>query len=90
LNTQKYCIDTSLRETLLNGRLSTVNLLVLACLDKLLFILKISFTFLTKQATLMRRSTVLRLPPQLVFPASMYTGEIHNIKAFIRYPFKKI
>jgi hypothetical protein len=31
--------------------------------------LKILFTFLTKQATLMRRPSVLSLPPQLVFPA---------------------
>jgi hypothetical protein len=50
------------------GRLSTVNLLVLTCLGQLLLILKILFTFLTKQAALMRRSTVLSLAPQLVFP----------------------
>jgi hypothetical protein len=30
--------------------------------------MKILFPFLQKQATLMRRSTVLSLPPQLVFP----------------------
>jgi hypothetical protein len=41
--------------------LSTVDLLVLTGLDQLLFILKIFFTFFTKQATLMRRSTVLEL-----------------------------
>jgi len=50
------------------GRLSTVNLLVLTSLDQLIFKLKILFTFFTKQATLMRRSTVLSLPLQLVFP----------------------
>ena len=50
------------------GRLSTVGLLVLTSLDEFLFVLKISFTFLAKQAGLMRRSTVLSLPPQLVFP----------------------
>ncbi len=50
-------------------RVSTVDLLVLTSLDKLLVKLKILFTFLTKDATLMRRSTVLILPPQLVFPA---------------------
>jgi len=32
--------------------------------------LKILFSIFTKQATLMRRSTVLSLPPQLLFPAS--------------------
>jgi len=47
------------------GRLSTVELLVLTCLDKLLFILKISFTFSSKLATLMRSSTVLSLPPSV-------------------------
>jgi hypothetical protein len=50
------------------GRLCAVDLLVQTFLDKLLFILKILFTFASKQATLMRKSTVLSLPPQLVFP----------------------
>ncbi len=50
------------------GRLSTVDLLVLTSLDQLIFILKILFTFITKQLTLLRRSTVLCLPLQLVFP----------------------
>ncbi len=50
------------------GRLSTVDLLVLTVLDQLLFILKMLVTFLTKQATLMRRSTMLSLPSQLAFP----------------------
>jgi hypothetical protein len=36
------------------------------------FIFQILFTFFTKQPTLMRRSTVLRLPLQLGFPASVY------------------
>jgi hypothetical protein len=49
------------------GRLNTVDLLVLTSLDQLGFILKILFSFFTKQATW--RSTVLSLPPQLVFPA---------------------
>ncbi len=52
------------------GRLGTVNLLVLTSLDQLLFKLKILWTFFTKQATLMRRSSVLSLPPQLVFPGT--------------------
>jgi len=46
----------------------TVDLHILASLDQLIFVLKVLFTFFTKQATLMRRSTVLSLPPQLVFP----------------------
>jgi hypothetical protein len=45
-----------------------VDLLVLTSIDQLLFTLKISFTLFKQQATLIRRSTVLCLPPQLVFP----------------------
>ncbi len=51
------------------GRLSTVNLLALTSFGQFGFILKILINFVTKQATLMRRSTVLNLPPLLVFPA---------------------
>jgi hypothetical protein len=47
--------------------LSTVDLLTLTILDQLICVLKILFSFFTKQATLMRRSTVLGLPPHLVF-----------------------
>ncbi len=43
-------------------RLYTVGLLVLTSLVQLLFILEILFTFFPKQATSMRRSTVLILP----------------------------
>jgi hypothetical protein len=50
------------------GRLSKVDLLLQSSFDQLLFRLKIFFPFLTKQHTLMKRSTVLSLPPQLVFP----------------------
>jgi hypothetical protein len=53
-----------------------VDLIVLSCLDKLIFILKILFTFVSEQATVMR-STVLSLPPQLVFPGFTYLGQ-HN------------
>ncbi len=49
------------------GRLSTVDLLVLTSLDQLLLYWKLWFTFFTKQASLLRRSIVLILPPQLVF-----------------------
>ncbi len=51
------------------GRLSTVDLLALTSLDQQLFTLRILFTFFTNQATSTRRSTVLSLFPQLVFPA---------------------
>ncbi len=50
------------------GRLRTVDLLVLTSLNRLLFILKRLFTFLTKHPTSIRRSTVLSLLPHLVFP----------------------
>jgi hypothetical protein len=50
------------------GRIGMIDLLVLTSLDQLLFRLKIFFSFLTKQANSMRRSTVLSLSLQLVFP----------------------
>jgi len=43
-------------------------LLVLISWYQLLFILTPSFTWVTKQAILMRRSTVLIIPLQVVFP----------------------
>ncbi len=51
------------RVVLLKGKASVIDLLVLTTLYLLIFKLKILFTFFTKQATLMRRSTVLSLPP---------------------------
>ncbi len=52
------------------GRLSTVDLLILYYnfLVAVIFILKILITLVAIQATLMRRSAVLSLPLQLVFP----------------------
>jgi hypothetical protein len=50
------------------GRLSTIDLLVQNSLDQLIFVLEILFNFVTKQPVLMRRSTVLGLPLQLVLP----------------------
>ncbi len=44
------------------------DLLVISSLDQLLFMLKIFVVLFTKQATLMRWSAVLVLPPQIVFP----------------------
>jgi hypothetical protein len=50
------------------GRPNTVDLLVLTSLVQLIFIFRVLITFITKQATLIRRSTVLILPLQLLFP----------------------
>jgi hypothetical protein len=50
------------------GRISTVDLFVLNSLDQLLFTLKLYLSIFTKQPIIMRRSTVLSLPLQLVFP----------------------
>jgi len=61
-----------LGEPFLKVRLSTVDLLVLTSSDLLLLILKTFLTFFAKQATLMRRSTVLSLPLQQVFPGHTF------------------
>jgi hypothetical protein len=58
------------------GRISTVDLLVLTSLDQVLFILKLYFSFFTKQPILMRRSTVRILPRQLVFPEGKNTVDL--------------
>jgi len=55
-----------------SGKLSTVGLLVLTTKDPLILMLKILITFFTKQFTLMRRSTALNLPLQLVFRGISY------------------
>ncbi len=53
------------------GTLSAVDPRVLTSLDQLVFISKMMLiTFVTKQVTLMRKSTVLSLPLLLVFPAT--------------------
>ncbi len=49
-----------------------VDLLVLTSLNQLIFKLKKIFTFVAKQATLVRRSTVLTLPLQLLIPDSIF------------------
>jgi hypothetical protein len=53
-------------EPLLSVRLSTVKLLVLTSLERLLSIMQTFFTFLTKPATLKWRSSVLSFPLHLV------------------------
>jgi hypothetical protein len=64
------------------GGLSTVNLLVQTSLDQLLLQLKILFTYVTIQPNLMRRSTVLDLPLQLVFPVLSHRRT--SLKVFLR------
>ncbi len=59
------------------GRLSPVYLLVITSLDQLLIVLVIILIFCTKSATLMRRSIVLNLSHQLVFPAECFV--MHRI-----------
>jgi hypothetical protein len=56
----------------LRGRLSTVDLNVLTCLDQLLFKLEILFTFLVKQATLMRRSNQIETSPSVSIPGIFF------------------
>ncbi len=51
-------------EALLRGRLRTFDTLVLTTLDQQLFISKIIFACVAKQAILMRMPTVLSLPLQ--------------------------
>jgi len=55
-------------ETLLKGKFSTFDLLVLRSLDQLLLIMQTLFCF-AKEADFMRRSTVWSLPLPLAFPA---------------------
>ncbi len=69
-------IPETIKRLLTQGNLTevegfgTFGLLVLNSFDQLLFILKILFTFVTKQATLIRRSIVLSLSLQQVLPGS--------------------
>jgi hypothetical protein len=57
------------------GRISTVDLLLLISLDQLIFRLIKRFTFNINQAILRRRSMLLSLALQLVFPGQ---GEIYT------------
>ncbi len=69
------------------GSLCTVDLLVLTSLHQLFLILLIWFAFFTKQAALMRRSTVLSLPLRLVFPGSTHHLRCRNF--FVQIKVKK-
>ncbi len=63
------------RKSFRRERLSMVDVLLLNDLDKLIFIFIIIFTYISKQATLMRRSTVLSLPFNLYsLLLSMWNG----------------
>jgi hypothetical protein len=55
------------KEPLVMGRLSTVDIPILTSLDQLIFIEDITYLF-TEKAILTRRSPVLALSLQLVFP----------------------
>ncbi len=68
------------------GRLGTIDLLEIICLDQLLFILQAWFTFLQKQAILMRRSTVLTIPLQLVLPAVEVITVLHSKGKLLTLP----
>jgi hypothetical protein len=58
------------------GRQSTIDLHVLTIFDQLLLILKILLNFVARKATLMRSSTVLSLPLQLVFPGWTISAKV--------------
>jgi len=71
IHTQANIIHISLpREPFLRERLSTIDLIVSTSID-LQFLILQTF-FFSKQATLIRRSTVLSLPLQLAFPGLAY------------------
>ncbi len=63
-------------------RLSTVDLLVLTRLDQIVFKSKIVFSFFTKQATLIRRTTCAELSPQLLFHGESYQIMLMEISKF--------
>jgi hypothetical protein len=56
------------------GRISTIDLLFWQLVKSTPFYTEKLFGFITKQANLMRRSIVLSLPIQLVFPARSNTA----------------
>ncbi len=68
------------------GQISTVDLLVLTSFDKLLYILKILFSYFTKQVTPIRRSTVLSLPLQLVFPGGTHSLYMLSPFVYVKHP----
>ncbi len=76
-------MSLSARKPCGSGRLSTVHLLVPTSPDESFWYWHFIFTFVTKQAALVWRSTVLNLPVQLVFSAECdysLIGHYHEIK----------
>jgi hypothetical protein len=71
---QIFCRFISPGNPYWKGKLSTVDLLALTSLNQFILILKILLTFVSKQATLMKRSTVLSHPVQVVFPGLLFWG----------------
>jgi hypothetical protein len=79
------------KEAILKGKGSTADLLVLTSLDVVLLKLKLLFTSVLKQATLMRRSNVLSLPLQLVFcGATNFSGLTSLIHILFTYVKKQV
>ncbi len=72
---RKIYIKEGSREPLLRGKLSTVDLLVPTTSDRLLLMIQNLLTFY-KTSYLLRRSTVLNLPLQLVFPGGRNADSI--------------
>jgi hypothetical protein len=60
------------RKSFRRERLSMVDLLLLNYLDKLIFIFIIIFTYMSKQATLMKEVNCTEPSLQFVFPASSH------------------
>ncbi len=74
INAEIFVSNSMLSAVILNREpFCTVDLLELTSLDKLIFKLKILINFITKHFTIMRRSIVLSLPFQLMFPAHFAT-----------------
>ncbi len=69
---------------ILAERISTVDLLVLTGSDQLLFVLRVSFYFLTKQPILTRRSTKLSLPLQLALGCRQVPNRVQYLYQMYR------
>jgi hypothetical protein len=75
------CLRGSIPSPLLRMLVQGTDLLVLvSCFD-----MANTYIF-TKQATLIRRSTVLSRPLYLVFPGQCYLNKVSNVKLFKRDP----
>jgi hypothetical protein len=71
MNVVSTAVNPATRDSLLKGRIGTVDLHALTSSDQLLLILKKIFVyFLTEKPTFIRRSTVHKLPLQKGFPVA--------------------